>query len=74
MEKLKNVQIPQSLFTDLIKYFYCGDKAKEESIKQELSGKLDKMVKRELYSKCRVAKSDAECKIALQEYILSLTR
>ena len=58
----KNVQIPTMLFWELVRYFIILDEIEDDSfiehrellkskIKVSLNDKLDKMAKRELYSK-----------------------
>lgn len=67
MEKQKSVTIKETLFMDLVKYFLVN--VREDGIRFELQEKLDALVKRELYTKYKTAKSSAEREAARQEYL-----
>lgn len=57
MEKQKSVTIKETLFMDLVKYFLVNVREDEDRIRLELQKKLDVLVKRELYTKYKTAKS-----------------
>lgn len=69
MEKQKNVTIKQTLFKDLVKYFLINVREDEDRIRLELQQKLDALVKRELYTKYKTAKSAEEREEARKEYL-----
>lgn len=66
----KNIQISENLFIDIVKHFCFNDTSKDNYIKQELEVKLNKMIRRELYSNYKNTNlSDEERQIALQKYL-----
>lgn len=68
---MKHVQIPQELFFDLVRYFVLDDTSPERS-KAILSGletKIDQMVKHELYTASKTAKTPEEREHARQQYL-----
>lgn len=69
MEKQKSVTIKETLFMDLVKYFLVNVREDEDRIRLELQKKLDVLVKRELYTKYKTAKSATEREVARQEYL-----
>lgn len=69
MEKQKSVTIKETLFMDLVKYFLVNVREDEDRIRLELHQKLDALVKRELYTKYKTAKSAEEREAARQEYL-----
>lgn len=67
----KQVQIPQELFLDLVRYF-CLDDTSTERYKVILSGletKLDKLARHEAYSASKTAENASEREIARQRYL-----
>jgi hypothetical protein len=69
MEKKKNVTISEELFVDLVKYFLADIPLDEDRIRLGLQEKLDAMVKRELYTKYKMAGTPEEREKARQEYL-----
>ncbi len=72
MDKLKNdkqIQIPQPLFVDLVKFFIVGDTSTRETILKGLERKIDALAKRELYTKYKTAATEEEREQARQEYL-----
>lgn len=68
---MKHVQIPIELFFDLVRYFVLDDTSPERS-KAILSGletKIDQMVKHELYTASKTAKTPEERETARQQYL-----
>ena len=57
---MKNVQIPESLFVALMKYHVLGIEKCLPEIKKALEEKYEAIMKRELYTKSKTAKSEAE--------------
>ena len=57
---LKMVQIPDSLFVALVKFHVLGIEDCLPEIKNGLEQKLDAMMRRELYTKSKTAKTEAE--------------
>lgn len=69
MEKQKSVAIKETLFMDLVKYFLINVREDEDRIRLELQEKLDALVKRELYTKYKTAKSAEKREAARREYL-----
>ena len=69
---MKNVQISQDLFCDLILYHLYNNQSVEASIRQELSRKLDAMFQRECFTRYKTAASEAEREQARQRYLESI--
>ena len=71
MRMSKNVQIPLETFYDLVKAHLLGqaDEDTLERIRKALEGKLDAMVKHELYSTSKTADSPQEREKARLEYL-----
>lgn len=67
----KNVQIPQELFFELVRYFVLEDTSNEryKAILDGLEGKIDQMVKHELYTASKTAKTPEERETARQQYL-----
>lgn len=67
----KNVQIPLETFYDLVKAHLLGqdDKDTLERIQRALEGKLDAMVKHDLYTTSKTAESPQEREKARLEYL-----
>ncbi len=66
---MKMVQIPESLFIALMKYHMLGIEDCLPEIKSGLEGKLEAMVKRELYTKSKTAETEAEREEARKKYL-----
>lgn len=60
MEKKKNVTISEELFIDLVKYFLADIRWDEDRIRSGLQEKLEEMVKRELYTRYKTARTPEE--------------
>ena len=68
-DRMKNVQISQELFMQLLRFHLMEDMSCELEIKQELEKKLDKMVMRDLYGKFKTAPTEEEREQARKEYL-----
>ena len=66
---MKQVQIPQELFVQLIHYHLMEDDSHEDEIRIGLEKKLVAMVLRELYGKSKTALTEEERKKARKEYL-----
>ena len=66
---MKNVQISQDLFCDLILYHLYNNPSAEEAIRRELSRKLDAMFQHECFTRYKTAATEAEREQARQEYL-----
>jgi hypothetical protein len=70
---MNEVKISEDLLLDIIRYFSISDQnikvELEDKIKYQLQDKLDKMVKRELYSEYIKASSTHEKNIAKNKYL-----
>ena len=66
---MKNVQISQELFMQLLRFHLMEDVDCETEIKRELEKKLDKMVMRDLYGKFKTAPTEEEREQARKEYL-----
>ena len=66
---MKQVQIPQELFVQLIRYHLMEDDSHEDEIRIGLEKKLDALVLRELYGKSKTAPTEEEREKAWQEYL-----
>ena len=69
---MKNVQISQDLFCDLILYHLYNNQSAEASIRQELTHKLDAMFQRECFTLYKTAATEAEREQARQHYLESI--
>ena len=69
---MKNVQISQDLFCDLILYHLYNNQSVEASIRQELAYKLDTMFQRECFTRYKTAATEAEREQARQRYLESI--
>ena len=63
------IQIPESLFMALMKYHMFEMEECLPEIKSGLEGKLEAMVKRELYTKSKTAETEAEREEARKKYL-----
>ena len=66
---MKQVQIPQELFVQLIYYHLMEDDSYIDEIRIGLEKKLDALVLRELYGKSKTALTEEEREKARQEYL-----
>ena len=66
---MKMVQIPESLFVELMKYHVLGIEDSLPEIKTGLEQKFDAMMRRELYTKSKTAKTQAEREEARKAYL-----
>ena len=66
---MKQVQISQELFVQLIHYHLMEDSSHEDEIRIGLEKKLDAMVLREVYGKSKTALTEEEREKARQEYL-----
>lgn len=66
---MKNLQISQELFMQLIRFHLMEDESCKKEIKQELEKKLDRMVMRDLFGKSKTASTEEEREQARKEYL-----
>ena len=66
---MKQVQIPQELFVQLLHYHLMEDDSNANEIRIGLEKKLDAMVLREPYRKAKTAPTEMEREKARQEYL-----
>ena len=66
---MKNVQISQELFLDLVRFHLLEMDELSPKIKKGLEAKLEAMVKRELYTKYKTASTEEEREQARKEYL-----
>ena len=66
---MRNVQISQELFMQLLRFHLMEDESCEREIKQELEKKLDRMVMRDLFGKSKTAPIEEELEQARKEYL-----
>ena len=66
---MKNVQISEELFVEIMRYFMLEQEEMLPQIKQGLEKKLDAMVMRELYTKYKTAPTEEEKEKARKEYL-----
>lgn len=69
IDRMKNVQISQELFMQLLRFHLVEDESCEKEIKQELEKKLDRMVLRDLFGKSKTAPTKEEREQAKKEYL-----
>lgn len=69
MTKEKNIQIPESLFVELCKYFLFDVEMDTANIEKQLSDKINSIVRRELFTKYRIAQTQEEKEQAWKNYI-----
>ena len=69
MIELKNVQISEELFIELLKYHLVEIDDVLPEIKKGLEDKLEAMVRRDLYTKYKTAPTEEEREKARQEYL-----
>lgn len=68
---MKNVQIPQELFLQLVRYFCLDDTSPElyNSLKSDLEAKLDKLARHEAYTAYKTSESPETAEQARQRYL-----
>lgn len=66
---MKMVQIPESLFVELMKYHVLGIEDSLPEIKKGLEQKYEAMMRRELYTKSKTAETEAEREEARKAYL-----
>ena len=66
---MKMVQIPESLFVELMKYHVLGIEDSLPKIKSGLEEKYEAILKRERYTKSKTAKTQAEREEARKAYL-----
>ena len=66
---MKMIQIPESLFVELMKYHVLGIEESLPKIKTGLEQKYEAMMRRELYTKSKTAKTQAEREEARKAYL-----
>ena len=64
---MRNVQISQELFMQLLRFHLIEDESCEKEIKKELEKKLDKMVMRDLFGNSKTAPTMEERERARKE-------
>ena len=66
---MRNVQISEELFVDIVKYFLLEQEDSLPDIRRGLEQKMDALVSRELYTKYKTAPSEADREKARREYL-----
>lgn len=66
---MKHVQISEKLFLSLVRYFLLEDFKERKEIKIELEEKFRAMVRRDLYSKYKTARTPEEREAARKAYL-----
>ena len=66
---MKNIQISEKLFVDIVKYFLLEQEDSLPDIRRGLEQKMDELVSRELYTKYKTAPSEADREKARREYL-----
>lgn len=66
---MKNIQISEELFFELLKYHLVGQEDCLPQIQRGLEEKMDRMVKRQLYTTYKTASTEKEREKARQEYL-----
>lgn len=66
---MKIVQIPESLFVELMKYHVLGIEDSLPEIQKGLEQKYEAMMRRELYTKSKIAETEAEREEARKAYL-----
>ena len=66
---LKMIQIPESLFVELMKYHVLGIEDSLPEIQKGLEQKYEAMMRRELYTKSKTAETEAEREEARKAYL-----
>ena len=66
---MKMIQIPESLFVELMEYHVLGIEDSLPEIKTGLEQKFEAMMRRELYTKSKIAETQAEREEARKAYL-----
>ncbi len=66
---MKNVQIPESLFYNLVRYHILEKEEVLPEIKKELEQKVEAVIKRNLYSQYKTAETENEREEARKKYL-----
>ena len=66
---MRNVQISQELFMQLLRFHLMEDESCEKEIKQELEKKMGRRVMRDLFGKSKTASTEEEREQARKEYL-----
>ena len=66
---MRNVQISEELFVDIVKYFLLEQEERLPEIRKGLERKMDALAMRELYTKYKTALSEADRERARREYL-----
>lgn len=66
---MKMIQIPESLFVELMKYHVLGIEDSMPKIKIGLEQKFEAMMRRELYTKSKTAETETEREKARKAYL-----
>lgn len=70
MKREKSLQIPESLFLDLIKYFFAGeDPIIKQQIQRALRDKMEASVRHDIYSRYKTAATADQREQARKEYL-----
>lgn len=69
MTKEKQIQIPESLFLDLLRYHQLGMEEYAPVIQKGLESKLDALAAHDLYTKSKTAATPEEREAARQAYL-----
>ena len=66
---MRNVQISEELFVNIVKYFLLEQEENLPDICRGLEKKMDALVSRELYTKYKTAPSETDREMARREYL-----
>lgn len=66
---MKQVQIKEQLFWELLKYHLLGNEELQPQIEKGLEDKVDSLVKHQLYTTYKTAPTEEEREKARQEYL-----
>lgn len=66
---MKQVQISEELFIQLVRFHLCDDDLWQEEIAQGLQNKLDAIINRNLYTQYKMAGTEEEREKARIEYL-----
>ncbi len=66
---MKMIQIPESLFVELMKFHVLGLEDSLPEIKKGLEQKYEAIIRRELYTKSKTAETEAEREEARKAYL-----
>lgn len=66
---MKNIQIPEGLFLELVKYHLLDMDECQNEIQKGLEQKIDAMVRHQLYTAYKTAPTEGEREKARQDYL-----